>query len=133
MGAVRRWGIGLGALALVSCGVVLSWSVPDEVAWTVLVALSADERPVEVGPLRTKSAVTIEKLGLTGSSTSWLAWPDRWRTDEAIGEAPNIFILDEHGVIRWHSAGATPDPEGKIAVDMVYTINKAVLFALDDL
>ena len=62
-------------------------------------------------------------LGLEGAFTY----------EEAIGEAPNIFILDEHGVIRWHSAGATPDPEGQIPVDMVYTINKAVLFALDDL
>ena len=62
-------------------------------------------------------------LGLEGAFTY----------QEAIGEAPNIFILDDHGVIRWHSAGATPDPEGKIPVDMVYTINKAVLFALNDL
>jgi hypothetical protein len=52
---------------------------------------------------------------------------------EAIGEAPNIFVLDEHGVIRWHSAGAIPDPSGEIPVDMVYTINEAVLFARDQL
>jgi hypothetical protein len=52
---------------------------------------------------------------------------------EAIGEAPNIFVLDEHGIIRWHSAGVTPDPSGEIAVDMVYTINSAVLFARDQL
>ncbi|MCA9556357.1 MAG: hypothetical protein KC933_40405, partial [Myxococcales bacterium] len=64
MGAVRRWGIGLGALALVSCGVVLSWGVPDEVAWTVLVALSPDERPVEVGPLRTGEALATTAVDL---------------------------------------------------------------------
>jgi hypothetical protein len=52
---------------------------------------------------------------------------------EAIGEAPNVFILDEHGIIRWHSAGATPDPSGEIPVDMVYTMNAAVLFARDSL
>ncbi|PRQ05673.1 PDZ domain-containing protein [Enhygromyxa salina] len=62
-------------------------------------------------------------LGLEGAFTYY----------EAIGEAPNIFLLDEHGIIRWHSAGVTPDPEGKIAVDMVYTINAAVLFALNSL
>jgi hypothetical protein len=52
---------------------------------------------------------------------------------EAIGEAPNIFVIDEHGIIRWHSAGATPDPAGEIVVDMVYTINAAVIFARDQL
>lgn len=62
-------------------------------------------------------------LGLEGAFTYY----------EAIGEAPNIFVLDEHGIIRWHSAGVTPDPEGKITVDMVYTINAAVLFARDSL
>jgi hypothetical protein len=52
---------------------------------------------------------------------------------EAVGEAPNIFILDEHGIIRWHSAGAIPDPSGEIPVDMVHTMNAAVLFARDNL
>lgn len=62
-------------------------------------------------------------LGLEGAFTYY----------EAIGEAPNVFILDENGVIRWHSAGATPDPSGEIPVEMVYTMNAAVLFALNDL
>ena len=52
---------------------------------------------------------------------------------EAIGEAPNIFVLDEYGIIRWHSAGATPDPSGEIPVEMVYTMNAAVVFARDNL
>jgi hypothetical protein len=52
---------------------------------------------------------------------------------EAVGEAPNVFILDEHGIIRWHSAGTTPDPSGEIAVEMVYTMNAAVVFARDNL
>ncbi|PRP92381.1 hypothetical protein ENSA5_49510 [Enhygromyxa salina] len=62
-------------------------------------------------------------LGLEGAFTYY----------EAIGEAPNVFVLDEHGIIRWHSAGTTPDPTGEIPVDMVYTINEAVLFARDSL
>ena len=62
-------------------------------------------------------------LGLEGAFTFY----------EAIGEAPNIFLINEDGIIVWHSAGATPDPEGKISVDMVYTINKTVLFALENL
>ncbi|EDM75112.1 hypothetical protein PPSIR1_34043 [Plesiocystis pacifica SIR-1] len=52
---------------------------------------------------------------------------------EAIGEAPNIFVMDEGGVIRWHSAGKTPDPSGEIKNETVYTINEAVLFALKKL
>lgn len=52
---------------------------------------------------------------------------------EAIGEAPNIFVLDEHGIIRWHSAGVTPDPTGEISNDTVYTINEAVMFSLNEL
>lgn len=52
---------------------------------------------------------------------------------EAIGEAPNVFVLDEHGIIRWHSAGTTPDASGEIPVEMVYTMNEAVLFARDKL
>jgi hypothetical protein len=53
--------------------------------------------------------------------------------DEHLGEPPNILLIDERGIIRWHSAGSVSDPEGKITVDMVYTINKAVLFALEHL
>lgn len=48
---------------------------------------------------------------------------------EYLGEAPNILLIDERGIIRWHSAGAVSDPEGMI-IPMVYTINEAVLFAL---
>ena len=62
-------------------------------------------------------------LGLEGAFTYY----------EAIGQAPNIFVLDEHGIIRWHSAGAIPDPSGEIKPDMVYTINEAVMFALKQL
>jgi hypothetical protein len=62
-------------------------------------------------------------LGMEGAFTFY----------EAIGEAPNIFLINEDGIIVWHSAGAIPDPEGKITVDMVYTINKAVLHALQNL
>ena len=62
-------------------------------------------------------------LGMEGAFTFY----------EAIGEAPNIFILDEGGIIRWHSAGVTPDPSGAISNDTVYTINEAVMFALKQL
>ena len=62
-------------------------------------------------------------LGMEGAFTFY----------EAIGEAPNIFLINEDGIIVWHSAGSVTDPEGKITVDMVYTINKAVMHALENL
>jgi hypothetical protein len=52
---------------------------------------------------------------------------------ERFGEPPNVWIVDERGVVRWHSAGVTPDPFGEIVVDAVYTINAAVIFARDSL
>jgi hypothetical protein len=52
---------------------------------------------------------------------------------ENIGEPPNIFVIDEHGIIRWHSAGSEPDPSGEIELDIVYTIDAAVRFARDEL
>jgi hypothetical protein len=58
-------------------------------------------------------------VGMEGSFT----------VSEAIGEAPAVIITDKHGIVRWHSAGLTPDPEDKLQPD-VYTINQAVLFAL---
>jgi hypothetical protein len=62
-------------------------------------------------------------LGMEGAFTFY----------EAIGEAPNIFLINEDGIIVWHSAGTASDPEGKISVDMVYTINKTVMHALEHL
>ena len=50
---------------------------------------------------------------------------------EAIGKAPAILITDEDGIVRWHSAGLTPDPTAKIDNEAVYTMNAAILFALE--
>ncbi|MFV8752243.1 hypothetical protein ACNOYE_16975 [Nannocystaceae bacterium ST9] len=50
---------------------------------------------------------------------------------ENIGEAPNVFILDEFGVIRWHSAGPIPGDSGE--PDMVKVMVTAVEFARDQL
>jgi hypothetical protein len=46
---------------------------------------------------------------------------------ENIGEAPNVFILDEYGVIRWHSAGPIPGETGD--PNMLEVMNQAVNFA----
>ena len=74
-------------------------------------------RPRPCTACRTRPRTILTRvLGLEGAFTFL----------EAIGEAPNIFVIDEHGMIRWHSAGTTPDPSGEIPVEMVYTMNAAV-------
>ena len=55
---------------------------------------------------------------------------------ESIGESPAIMIIDEHGVIRWHSEGtiANPDnPSGGAKEEAEYTVIRAIKFALDEL
>ena len=66
---------------------------------------------------------TAQELGLEGSFTVMEAW----------GEPPVILAVDEHGMIRWHSAGVHEDMDGTGLKPEVYTINKAVLFALENL
>jgi hypothetical protein len=46
---------------------------------------------------------------------------------ENIGEAPNVFVIDEFGVICWHSAGPIPGTSGD--ADMLEVMNQAVNFA----
>jgi hypothetical protein len=46
---------------------------------------------------------------------------------ENIGEAPNVFVMDEYGVIRWHSAGPIPGDSGE--PNMLEVMNQAVNFA----
>jgi hypothetical protein len=54
---------------------------------------------------------------------------------EALGEAPAILLMDEHGTVRWHSEGVEEQPPGaenQLPPD-VYTIIEAVKFALEKL
>jgi hypothetical protein len=46
---------------------------------------------------------------------------------ENLGEAPNVFVIDEFGVIRWHSAGAVPGDSGED--NMLEVMNQVVNFA----
>jgi hypothetical protein len=67
-----------------------------------------------------------EALGLEGS----------FSVREALGQAPAILILDERGVVRWHSEGTQKDPqmdETKRMEDDVYTVVSAVEFAMKNL
>lgn len=55
---------------------------------------------------------------------------------ESIGESPAIMILDEHGIIRWHSEGTIPDPEnpaGQAKDEAQYTMLRALKFALEEM
>lgn len=46
-----------------------------------------------------------------------------------MGSDPAIVILDERGVVRWHSEGVIPDPTSKNPSDANYTIIEAIKFA----
>ena len=46
--------------------------------------------------------------------------------------SPAILIIDDHGVVRWHSEGTVPDPEQKLEADQ-YTIIKSVKWAQENL
>lgn len=73
-------------------------------------------------PNRTEDNPT-RVLGMEGAFTFY----------EAIGEAPNVFLINEDGIIVWHSAGTESDPEpdeNKRLKPMVYTINEAIMHAL---
>lgn len=62
-------------------------------------------------------------LGLEGSTTYI----------EYLASDPAIVLLDENGLIRWHSEGVVDDPEGKNPDPANYTIIKAILFAQQEL
>lgn len=53
---------------------------------------------------------------------------------ENLGEAPVIMLLDERGIVRWHSEGLQePGAGAEVADPSQYTIIEAVKFALDKL
>lgn len=53
---------------------------------------------------------------------------------ENLGESPTIVLLDEHGIVRWHSEGLQPPGQGAEVTDPAqYTIIEAVKFSLDKL
>ena len=49
-----------------------------------------------------------------------------------IGESPSIVLLDERGIVRWHSEGLADSPDPAIPADQ-HTIIAAVEFALTQL
>ena len=63
------------------------------------------------------------RLGLEGATTYI----------EYLATDPAIILLDSNGIIRWHSEGVVPDPEGKNPDAANYTIIKAIMFAQNEL
>ena len=53
---------------------------------------------------------------------------------ENLGSSPTILLLDEGGIVRWHSEQTQTPPQGAAVSDPVqYTIIQAIEFALKDL
>ncbi|MEM7159903.1 MAG: hypothetical protein AAF799_44090 [Myxococcota bacterium] len=52
---------------------------------------------------------------------------------ENLGEAPAILLLDERGIVRWHSEGLQQPGSGGVSDPAQYTIIEAVKFSLEKL
>ena len=53
---------------------------------------------------------------------------------ENLGESPTIVLMDERGIVRWHSEGTQEPPQGAEVQDpRQYTIIEAVKFSLEKL
>lgn len=48
----------------------------------------------DAGVLRMRGRIEVPKLDRSGESVTWMAWPDRWRTDEAVGEEVGKVAFD---------------------------------------
>lgn len=80
----------------------------DELAARVA-SVHGVERMEAVGPLAITSRLEIERLELAGEVRSWLAWPDRWRVDETVGEERECTAFDGSTVL-WASGSRAPVP-----------------------
>jgi hypothetical protein len=86
----------------------------DEVA-TRVAAAHRLERLADTGPVRLRGRVDIQKLGRTAQTTTWLAWPNRWRIDEA-SDAQSASQAFDGTVLRQSvGAGAAAPLEGLAA------------------
>lgn len=49
------------------------------------------DRLADLGVMRAESEVRIDAIQATGSATTWVAWPDRWRSEEEVaGEIARV-------------------------------------------
>lgn len=64
------------------------------------------ERLADSGPVRMRGSMSIPKLGRKMSTTSWLAWPDRWRVEESSAELTARTAFD--GTLLRQAIGTKP-------------------------
>jgi hypothetical protein len=63
-----------------------------------------------------------------------LGMENAYTVTENLGQSPAILLLDERGIVRWHSEGlATPPGDAKVQKPEQYTIIEAVDFSLNKL
>jgi hypothetical protein len=74
----------------------------DELAGRVAAAHRI-ERLQGKGVVRMRARLEMPKLDRSGESVTWLAWPGRWRVDDAVGEEVGRSAWDG-AVLRSHSA-----------------------------
>jgi CubicO group peptidase (beta-lactamase class C family) len=88
----------------------------DEVA-TRVAAAHRLERLADSGLVILRGRLDIPKLDRRGQTTTWLAWPDRWRADEAIGEELGSTAFDGT-VLRQALGGKAAVPLEGLAAEL---------------
>jgi CubicO group peptidase (beta-lactamase class C family) len=86
----------------------------DAVAERVAAAHRID-RLEQAGVVRMRGRIEIPKLERTGETVTWLAWPDRWRSDEAVGEVVGSVAFDGATLRTRTSASPAQPLEGEAA------------------
>ncbi|MEM8712440.1 MAG: serine hydrolase domain-containing protein [Planctomycetota bacterium] len=86
----------------------------DEVAAKVSATHGVD-RLKDVGPLRTRSKLTLPKLKMEGTRTSWYSWPDRWRIRETAAGETSASAYDGEAFRQVVGDAAPSVIEGKAA------------------
>lgn len=89
----------------------------EEVA-TRVAAAHRLERLADTGPVCLRERVDFQKLGRTVQTTTWLAWPDRWRIDEASGAESGSMAFDGT-VLRQAIGGRTAAPLEGLAAELI--------------
>ncbi len=76
------------------------------------------ERLADSGPVILRGRFDLPKLDRRGQTTTWLAWPDRWRVDEAIGEVLAASTAFDGAVLRQVLGGKEAMPLEGLAAEL---------------
>jgi len=88
----------------------------DEVA-TRVAAAHRLAHLADTGPVCLRERVDFQKLGRTAQTTTWLAWPDRWRIDVA-SSGESISQAFDGTVLRQSIGGKTAEPLEGLAAEL---------------